>query len=84
VDETLHFLVELSELGMDIIDVRNLQLFPGTDYFDNASEWGINIETDMRFWKGNWRTAITHGTEAMTSADIKQATSQIQKAVLQN
>ena len=84
VEETRKFLVKLSELGMDIIDVRNLQLFPGTDYFDKASEWGITIETDMRLWKGNWRTAITHGTEAMTSTEIKQGTSLIQNAVLQS
>jgi radical SAM superfamily enzyme YgiQ (UPF0313 family) len=80
--ETERFIMELMGLGMDIADVRNLQIFPGTDYYEHAEAWGIELGSGgIRLDKGRWQEAINHRIPTMTSEEIQAATRRVQAAI---
>lgn len=84
VEDTRQFILELLKTGMDIADVRNLQIFPGTDYYDHAERWGLYIDGgSIRLDKGHWQESVSHHTTTMTGDQIKAATKSIQLAILQ-
>jgi radical SAM superfamily enzyme YgiQ (UPF0313 family) len=84
VTTTKNFIIDLLCLGMDIADVRNLQLFPGTDFYDNINAWGLELEEGkIRLEKGDWKEVVSHRTEFMTSLQIMNATRDVQSAIMQ-
>ncbi|HME55331.1 MAG TPA: radical SAM protein [Candidatus Lokiarchaeia archaeon] len=84
IEETKRFILELFKAGMDIADVRNLQIFPGTDYYDNAVKWGLFIDGGtIRLEKGPWQETVSHHTSDMSGNQIKAATKAIQSEILE-
>lgn len=84
VKETESFILELLRSGMDLADVRYLQVFPGTEYYNHAKDWGIQLENGgIQPGKGDWRETISHRTFAMTADEIKRSAIDLQQTILQ-
>ena len=78
IQETKDVIFNLTKAGMDVCDVRILQVFPGTPYWENPRKWGLKlIEKEMGAHDSPWDKYAGHETEEMTSDEIVMAANQI-------
>ena len=80
IEETLAFMKELIDLGMDIIDARALALFPGTPYHDDPAAHGLVVE-DPSDEKQSFGF-VSCGTEALGAAEIAASLARVRHETL--
>ena len=69
--ETKKVIFELTEAGMDVADIRILQIFPGTPYFNEPEKWGLRlIQKGISEQSTPWDTYAGHATEALSPEEI--------------
>ncbi|MHA1370162.1 MAG: B12-binding domain-containing radical SAM protein [Promethearchaeota archaeon] len=82
VRETIDFMKELIDLGMDVIDPRTLALFPGTEYYLYPEKYGLIIEDNLEEAQQFHAKAVACRTEGMTAKEIVEALKLVKKEVL--
>lgn len=87
VKQTGKVLYDLTKAGMDCADIRILQIYPGSDYYNSPEKWGLKINKrfsieDRNF--GNWGKFeyCSHSTEHMTGEEIMKAAENVRLELL--
>ncbi|MFX1258804.1 MAG: B12-binding domain-containing radical SAM protein [Promethearchaeota archaeon] len=72
IQESRKVIFDLTKAGMDICDIRILQIFPGTDYWEDPQKWGLKIPQKENITSINtpWYKYAGHETEELTSEEI--------------
>ena len=75
VQETKDLIFKLDAAGMDIADIRILQIFPGTPYWNDPNRWGLKIfqREEVSATDSPWDKYAGHETEKMTANQIERA-----------
>ena len=83
--ETKKVILELCAAGMDLADIRILQIFPGTDYFNNPKKWGLKIiEKEISNQENPWDKVAYHETEELNAKEIIIGAVDIRDALFQH
>lgn len=83
IEETKKVIMDLTERGLTFSDVRILQIFPGTDYWDNPEEWGLKITQEKAQSEYTWDKHAQHGTESLTAQEIVEGAEEIREKLFQ-
>ncbi len=83
IKETRDFIFKLLDLGLDYADVRILQVFPGTDYWENAEKWGLKLNSrDLLYKHSAWDNFADHHTEKLNSEQIVLEANKLKKEII--
>ncbi len=87
VKQTKKVVCDLTKAGMDGSDIRVLQIYPGSDYYNYPEKWGLNIQSKFAIGDqdlGNWGKFEygSHSTEHMTSSEIVEAAENVRLELL--
>lgn len=84
IQETRDLIFKLDAIGMDIADIRILQIFPGTPYWNDPEGWGLKTlqKEGITATDSPWDKYAGHETEDMTANEIQQAADSLQNELL--
>ncbi len=84
IQETKRVILDLLEQGMDLVDIRILQIFPGTDYYEHPDNWGLKLLIPDDYSEASpWNRFAGHSTENLSKEQIVFGAKELQQAVLQ-
>jgi radical SAM superfamily enzyme YgiQ (UPF0313 family) len=83
IEETRKVIFYLSDLGMDICDVRILQIFPSTPYWEEPEKWGLELIEKDYSKNSPWDKYAGHNTEGMTSNEIVKSANSLKEDLYQ-
>lgn len=77
-EATEKVILNLLDHGLTFADIRTLEVFSGTDYYDNPDEWGLQLNTVST--SEGWHS-ISHSTEKLSAKEINMLTERIRKKI---
>ena len=80
IDETIAFMLELVDLGMDVIDPRALALFPGTPFHDDPAAHGLVVEQGEDAAQSFG--FVSCGTAGLTTSEIATGLARVKRTSL--
>ncbi len=78
--QTKKVIIDLSKAGMDAADIRILQVFPGTPFFEEPEKWGLKlIRKEIPNQNTPWDTYAGHATEELSPEEIVAGAEEIKE-----